>query len=219
MKCCQTAAWGLVSVSALALAIPSARRALFARFGVRSSRPALSDALTDAMHDARARVNAEAGNYRLPAVPGTRSQAIMAYILLMRSAAGEDARNAGWYRGRANEAAYKFRNADARNILKTAADLTRSGAPRTSSVAADILGRLPSMTPAAAPARRAVHAPRRRRGGAHVDVDTSVSPDAAALEAPPPSGEGMPTWLPWAGAAGLALALLAGAAALARSRG
>lgn len=97
----------------------------------------LGDALATAQAAAREKVNSEAGSYALPSLPTTRSEAIMAFILLMRSAAEEDAKNASHYRTLARDAAYFYRASPIWNITAAARDLTRS-APRTHSVASEI---------------------------------------------------------------------------------
>lgn len=152
----------------------------------------LGDALTAAMSAERVKVNEEAADYRLPLAARTRSQAIMALILLMRSAESEDPRSAGYYKKVANEAAYKYRASTIGNILKTGVDLTKN-LVRTGRLARDVYA-LSGGPPVPAPVVKAVKAAAVRT------VRVSAAPDAETA----PPGESwqdklatLPTWAPW----------------------
>lgn len=157
----------------------------------------LNDALTDARLAARATVNAEAANYRLPAVPKTRSEAIMAYILLMRNAETEQPLNAAHFQQQAREAAYKFRAASIPNILYTAVGLTKT-VPRTNVVARDLYAALPADT-LPTPAKKKTPAPARAKNtSTKLRVSTDTGP---AVETPGESWQDrfamLPSWVPW----------------------
>lgn len=158
--------------------------------------PGMGDALTDAANAARAKVDADAGDYALPQPAKTQAQAIRAYILLMRAASGEDKRNAGAWKKRANEAAWRFTsgNASIQNILQTAVDLTRSAAPRTNELARMVLR---TSVVVAVPKRR-----RAAGGGSSTDLPVEAPPAAPSFL------DGLPSWVPWAAGATAAAALL-----------
>lgn len=169
----------------------------------------LGDALSEAMAAERTKVNDEAADYKLPRAARTRSQAIMALILLMRAAAVEDAGNAGYYKRVANEAAYKYRSSSIGNILKTAVDLTKD-VKRTGQLARD--------TYAASGGSASTGQPRKPTRSA-----SRGTPRTEPAPLPPESTEvtttswtdSIPSWAPWVG--GGVLLLLTAAVALRRS--
>lgn len=158
----------------------------------------LGDALSEAMAAERVKVNDEAGDYRLPQAAKTHAQAVMALILLMRSAEAEHPSSAAFYKGVAREAAYKFRNSGIGNILKTGVDLTKDIA-RTGQIARDVYT---ASVGATLPPRKAPRKSGRR------STDTPEVLDTTDLTAPTSWRDRIPTWAPWV-AGGTLLALTA----------
>lgn len=156
----------------------------------------IGDALTDAKMEARRRVDAEAADYKLTAVPKTRSEAIKAYMLLMHSAQAERPSSAAFFREAAVEAPYKFRNASIANILYTAVGVT-DNTPRTHRVAVDLYDEVKPGVPASTPPKP--KAKSKSAGSQKIQVSTEAEP------APTAPGESwrdrlamLPPWAPWA---------------------
>jgi hypothetical protein len=161
----------------------------------------LGDALTEVQAAARTKVNEEAADYKLPTTPKTRSEAIMAYILLLRAAAAERPGSASFYKTQANEAAYTFRASSIPNIIYTAVGLTKNE-PRTNRIAMDIYATVRGS--AAAPKGVAKSTTSKsgsttsKSGSTKLRVTTEPEPSTK------PPGESwqdqlamLPSWVPW----------------------
>lgn len=162
----------------------------------RNGRP-LGDALTDAQSAARAKVNAEAATYTLASVPATRSEAIMALILLMHSARQENPANQAQYKKVIAEAAYTYRNAAPIDIVKAALFQLGSSTPRTRQVATNLRDAMTT-----APVAPTLSRARRRAPEADVPVPVIDS-------SPTPWYNSLPDWaLPVGGAVAVGLTAL-----------
>lgn len=157
------------------------------------------DALKDAEAAARKQVWKDAVGYTLPAKPTTRAQAIVAFMMLMRSAKTETPSNNAFWNRAYDEAAYNFRNNSIDHILRSAVSYTRP-APRTQDVAKSLLS---AKAPSKSPVKTVKQAAQKL-----VDALTPSSTPAPAQDTPAEASwtDSIPTWVPWA-AGGTLLAL------------
>lgn len=161
----------------------------------------LGDALEDVQREAREQVLKDAADYRLPQPATTRARALRAMMLILDAGKQEDFVSKKWYRERWDKAAYTFRNAAPDAILRAAAGFVAGRkTPRARELAVEVLRVSGAGAPAAAKPAAKPQAPR--------TVRYPVEPEPAPL--PPESlvtraTSGLPSWAPWAGAAGLVL--------------